>query len=823
MIKSFYKNIVFKYPFSILSILLCGIIFLGYYATKLEIDASAETLLIEDDKDLNFTRLIYKRYKMSDFLIITFSPNTKLLEQISLDTIENITKEVLNIQTVSDITSILNVPLLQSPVQDIASLMQGFKTLKSKNIDKDLVKEEFLSSELYKNNLVSSDFKTTAIIVNFDKDLKYLELLEKRNLFIKLQKNKTLNNEEKIQAQNITKEFKNYRDEKRLKDSQKIQDIRNILKKYKNKGTLFLGGVGMISSDLVTFVKHDLLTYGVSLVFLLIFILWFIFKKIIWVILPLSICFLSVIATAGLLGLFSWEVTIISSNFISLQLIITLSIVLHLIVRYIELSSIYTKTSQYKLILNTVLSKINPSFFAIITTIAGFASLILSEIKPVQNLGWMMSAGICISLLIAFLIFPALLVILGRIKLDKKKNQQFILISLCTNLVLKKNNKIFICSILLVLFSLTGASILIVENSFINYFKKDTQIYKSMKIIDEQLGGTTPLDIILTFPKEKQIQESKSDSEDDFDDFEDEFDKAQNDDQYWFTKDKMDLIIKVHNYLESLSEVGKVQSLATLLKLGKLLNKNEDLDSFKLALLYTKLPQKYKDIILGPYINIEHNQTRISLRIKDSNPTLRRNELIEKIKKDLKLIINNDEIKYDLSNLMIMYNNMLQSLFASQIASISLVLVLLLVMFYILFSSLKVALIALATNIIPISIIFGVMGWFNIPLDVMTITIAAISIGIGVDNTIHYIHRFKIEHKKDHNYQNAMIRSHQSIAYAMVYTSFVVIIGFSVLILSNLIPTVYFGLLTVLVMISILASALLLLPKLLIILKPYTE
>ena len=820
MIKSFYRNIVFKYPFSILGILLCGIIFLGYYATKLEIDASAETLLIEDDKDLNFTRLIYQRYKMSDFLIITFSPNVKLLEQTSLDTIENITKEVLNIQTVSNITSILNVPLLQSPVQDIASLMKGFKTLKNKNIDKNLVKEEFLSSELYKNNLVSSDFKTTAIIVNFDKDLKYLELLDRRNLFIKLQKNKTLNKQETIQAQNTTKEFKIYRDEKRLKDSQKIEDIRNILNKYENKGTLFLGGVGMISSDLVTFVKHDLLTYGVSLVFLLIFILWFIFRKIIWVILPLSICFLSVIATAGLLGLFSWEVTIISSNFISLQLIITLSIVLHLIVRYIELSSIYTKTSQYKLILNTILSKINPSFFAIITTIAGFASLILSEIKPVQNLGWMMSAGICISLLIAFLVFPALLIILGRIKLHKKKNKQFILISLCINLVLKRNNKIFIFSVLLVLFSLTGASRLIVENSFINYFKKDTQIYKSMKIIDEQLGGTTPLDIMLTFPKVKEIQDDKSDSEYDF---EEEFENEQNDDQYWFTKEKMDLIIKVHNYLESLSEVGKVQSLATLLKLGKLLNKNEDLDSFKLALLYTKLPQKYKDIILGPYISIEHNQTRISLRIKDSNPALRRNELIKKIKKDLKLIINNDEIKYDLSNLMIMYNNMLQSLFASQISSISLVLVLLLVMFYILFSSLKVALIALGTNIIPISIIFGVMGWFNIPLDVMTITIAAISIGIGVDNTIHYIYRFKIEYKKDYNYQNAMIKSHQSIAYAMVYTSFVVIIGFSVLVLSNLIPTVYFGLLTVLVMISILASALLLLPKLLIILKPYTK
>ncbi len=822
MIKRFYNFYILKHPIKILFFLLLGILFLGYYATKLEIDASSETLLLDDDKDLQFARTITKRYYNPNFLLVTYKPNSDLLSKESLDTLKKLSEELLKLEKIDSITSILNVPLLQSPIQELTQLIDGIRTLNNSKIDKHLVKKEFLESEIYKNNLVSNDFSTTAIVLNLKSNKKYFDFIEKRDSLLAKKKANKASKEELKELKKTVIEFKKFRDIQRVEDHKNIVAIRTILEKYKNEASLFLGGVGMIADDIIGFVKNDLVIYGSTLVFLLIFILWIIFRQLIWITLPIVICTLSVISTTGTLGLFGWEVTVISSNFIALQLIITISIVLHLIVRYRELSAKYTKSSQYRLVLNTILSKLNPSFFAIITTIAGFGSLVLSGIEPVKNLGWMMSTGIAISLIIAFIVFPTVLIMIRRVDATKESKFKLGIISISSYLVEKRGLFIIIASILIVIFSLTGVSKLIVENSFINYFKKSTEIYKGMEIIDNNLGGTTPLDVILTFDtkKDKKIEIEKN-KKDDFDDFEEEFEKSSNDAQYWFTEDKMNTIIRVHDYLETIPEIGKVQSLATLLKVGKLLNEGEDLDGFKLALLYKKLSQEYKKIILTPYINIEHNQVRISMRIVDSNPNLRRNDLINRLNTELVDVIKNDSIEFKLSNLMILYNNMLQSLFDSQIKTLGFVIAILFIMFLILFRSFKIAIIAILANIVPISIIFGIMGWLKIPLDVMTITIAAISIGIGVDDTIHYIHRFYEEYRKNHNYLFAMKRSHESIGYAMTYTSLVVIIGFSILVLSNLIPTIYFGLLTVVVMITILASALLLLPRLLIIFKPY--
>lgn len=822
MIKNIYSKLILKYPVSILFVLLSMIGILGYFATKLEIDASAETLLLEDDKDLKFYREVNKTYANPDFLVVTFSPKGDLLDQNNLDTLENLSKDFLKLHNIVNVTSILNIPLLESPIKPISELVNGVETIENKKVlNKELIKKELLSSPLYANNLVSSDFKTTALVLSLKEDKEYFKLLEKRNTLLVKLKNNSITNEEKKELNKTIKEFKEYRDLARQKESIEIQEVRDVIKKYSSEAKMFLGGVNMIANDIVGYVKNDLLIYGSSLVLILIFVLWMIFRNFRWIIIPIGICLLSVISTTGILGLFGWEVTVISSNFIALQLIITISIILHLIVRYRELNIKYSHASQYKLVINTILSKFNPSFFAVITTIVGFASLVLSSIEPVKNLGLMMSAGIAISLIISFLIFPIILILMKKKDEHVKKVSNFSLIKNCTFLVERKSKYILLGSILIVIFSLTGTTKLIVENSFINYFKKTTDIYKGMEVIDENLGGTTPLDVIIKFKDEEK--KAKTVVKDEFDSFENEFQENADDKQYWFSKDKMDTIMAIHNYLETLPEVGKVQSLATLLKIGKILNEGKDLDGITLALLYNQLPDEYKDLILSPYINIDKNEARISMRIIDSNENLRRNELIHKINHDLKDIITNKETTYKLSNLMILYNNMLQSLFDSQIKTLGFVIIILFIMFLILFRSLKVALIALIANLVPISAIFGIMGWLHIPLDIMTITIAAISIGIGVDDTIHYIHRFKEEFKSDHNYLNAMKRAHESIGYAMYYTSLVIILGFSILVLSNLIPTIYFGLLTVVVMATLLASALLLLPKLLIMFKPYEK
>ena len=815
--KLFFDNYILKHPKKVLFLLFLIITFLAYFATKLEIDASSETLLLENDKDLKLTREINKRYSNRDILVVTFTPKYGLLSQESIDTVRAISNDLESLPRVETITSILTVPILQSPVREIKDLVDKVYTLEDKEVDKKLVKQEFLNSPLYKNALVSSDFKTMAIVANLTRDEKFFNFLNKRNKLVKKENNNTISKEEILELIQIKKDFKNYRDILRIEEHKNIVEVRNILAKYQSEGKLFLGGVSMIADDIITYVKNDLYVYGTTLILILIFILWIIFRQLIWVGLPILICILSVIATSGILGLFKWEITVISSNFIALQLIITISIVLHLIVRYRELSGRFIHASQYKLVINTILSKLNPSFFAIITTIAGFGSLVFSGIHPVINLGWMMSAGIAMSLFIAFIVFPTIM-ILCQVKRPYKKFENELSITSITSNIVEKNPKyIFLGTLLIVVFSITGTFKLKVENSFINYFKKNTEIYKGMEVIDKDLGGTTPLDVIIDF----KVEEKEIDNDINEFSFEDEFESESNEAQYWFTPDKMRLILEVHNYLENLDSVGNVQSLGTLLKIGKVLNNDKELDNFKLALLYNKLPKKYKDIILSPYVNIENNQARFSIRVKDSDPNLRRNDFLNKINDDLNKIINKDVASFQLANLMVLYNNMLQSLFDSQIKTLGFVIGILFIMFLVLFRSIKIAVIGIVSNIVPIGIIFGLMGWLGIPLDIMTITIAAISIGIGVDDTIHYIHRFKEEYKIDHNYINAMKRSHASIGYAMYYTSLAVVLGFSILVLSNLIPTIYFGILTVIVMLTILSSALLLLPRLLIKLKPY--
>ena len=818
MLYKLYQNVILQYPLRVLLITLGVVLLFGLNMAKLEIDASAETLLLDDDKDLTFLRHIEKRFKSNEFLVLAYKPKHKLLSKKSLEILQSLKTKLEALSMVTSVDSILTAPLLYSPLRDMESLLNATRTLQNNDINLSLAKNEFLTSPLYKDALVNKDFTISAILINLQKDSKYAQLLAQRNALLQKQKKSLLDSSEKEQLHSVNMAFKQHRDLQRLRVNENIESIRHIIDAYKQDATLFLGGVQMISNDIVGFVKSDLATYGSILILLLIIVLGVVFRKIRWVVLPILICTLSVIAITSALGFWAWEITVISSNFIALQLIITISIVLHLIVRHEELSSKYPKASKRRTILLTILSKATPTFFAIVTTIAGFSSLLFSHIHPIINLGWMMSAGIVLSFIISFIVFPTVLMLLKKVPTKQKKPAQFSLPKLSSRVVLHDKKIIFTVTLLAVLFSLTGASKLIVENSFINYFKKDTDIYKGMKIIDQELGGTTPLDIVLTFEDDALTIEPSS--EDKEDSFEDEFESEADQEQYWFTDEKIDIIKLVHTYLYTLKDTGDVKSFNTILQTGKILNHDKDLDAVEIALLYKKLPQKYRGIILAPYVNIAENQVRFSIRIQDSNEDLRRNELIKKIKQDLAQMLDPKVVDYQLSNLMVIYNNMLQSLFSSQIATLSFVLIILFLMFLILFRSTQLTLITLVVNIIPIGIIFGFMGWLHIPLDIMTITIAAIAMGIGVDNTIHYIYRFKSEFLKMPAYTEVIQKTNESIGHAMVYTSITVIIGFSILTLSNLVPTIYFGLLTMLVMAAALISNLILLPKLLLLIKP---
>jgi predicted RND superfamily exporter protein len=824
-IRRFYDRVILEHPAIVILCLLAVVSFLAYKAKNFKLDASAESLIIETDEDLRYSRMISARYGGYDYLLVTYSPQEDLFSDKSLATLTRLRDELKQVDAVASVISILDAPLLESPPVPVKELVTHIQTLESPTVNRNLARIEFKDSPLYRNLLVSPDLKTTALQIKFKADEDYEELLARRYRLQEKQETQSLTAAETAELNNVKEQIQSFREKRRNLWHQDIAAVRAIIDKYRQDAQLFLGGVSIISDDMINFIKKDLQTFGFGVAFFLIVTLGVIFRRKRWVFLPMLCCVFSAISMMGLLGLFGWKVTVISSNFISLQLIITMAVSIHLIVRYRELLRKNPEKDQRQLLLETVTLMLTPCLYAALTTMAGFGSLLLCNILPVRSFGWMMSAGIAVSLVITFLFFPAALMLMHKLPPHVKKEKRLSLTATLARFTGAHGSLILVVSAGLFIISAIGISRLVVENSFINYFKKTTEIYQGMKVIDQNLGGTTPMDIIIDLaePKAAAAQaatETPAAKDDEFEKF-DEFNIKGDDEKYWFTAEKMALVTRIQDYLESLPETGKVMSLGTMLKVAEKINNGKPLDNFQLALVYSELPEKFKDIILKPYVSPKYNQLRYSIRVKDSEKSLRRNALLAKIRHDLVNKLGLEKKQVHLTGLLVLYNNMLQSLFRSQILTLGVTILLLLGMFLVLLRSLKTALIALAPNVLAICVVLGFIGWLNIPLDMMTITIAAISIGMAVDNTIHYIYRFKYEFKITGKYAETVYRCHSSIGRALYYTSLTVIIGFSILVLSNFIPSIYFGLLTGLALSIALVAALTLLPQLIIIFKPF--
>ena len=820
-----YDRIILERPRLILLFIFAIIAFLGYKAKDFKLDASAQTLILETDQDLHFSQQIKSRYGGHDYLLMTYTPQGDLFADSTLNKLSQLRDELRKLPRVSAVVSILDVPLLQSPPVPVREMTTRIQTLESPTVDRKLAKIELGNSPLYRDLLVSGDLKTTAFQIKFYIDKNYQDLLNQRNHYREKQMNGLLTGNETAQLKDITDKIQRHQDQRKKNRHQDIAAIRDIMDRYRGDAELFLGGVSMITDDLINFIKKDLKIFGLGVLLFLIVTLGIIFRNKRWIILPILCCASSAVAMMGLLGMFGWRVTVISSNFISLQLIVTMAITIHIIVRYRFLLVKNPNTGQRQLILDTVRQMMTPCLFAALTTIAGFGSLLFCDILPVKTFGWMMIAGIVVSLLLTFLVLPAGLMLLQKKMPPGIHKKRHSLTSILAGLTEAHGTIILIAGSVIMIISLFGISRLAVENSFIDYFKETTEIYQGMKVIDQKLGGTTPLDVIIELDDDApsaatETVESAVYQNNEFDEF-DEFEEAEDNGKYWFTSEKMAKVKRIHDYLDTLPEIGKVLSLETMLKIAEKLNNGKPLDNFQLALLYSELPAEFRGMVLSPYVSVEHNQLRFSVRIKDSEKSLKRNQLLETIRRDLIDKLDLKEDQFHLTGTLVLYNNMLQSLFKSQILTLGIVIVALMGMFFLLFHSFKIIMIAIVPNLLAVGAVLGTMGWLNIPLDMMTITIAAISMGIAVDNTIHYIYRFKKEFALERNYIKTLHKCHGSIGYAMYYTSVTIIIGFSILVLSNFLPSIYFGLLTGLAMFIALFASLTLLPQLLVVIKPF--
>ena len=820
MFSKIYKLLIIDFS-KISIVLICSILaYFLYFSKDFKLDASSDSLLLESDKDLKYLREINERYGSQDYLVLTYTPILSFIDEETIINLQFLKSKIEKLSWVDRVVTIIDVPLLKNSDEPLMERLKNYKTLSYPEIDKERGFEEILSSPIYKDYVISSDGKTSGIVVYLKQDKKLNEIIKTKNNYFDLKVGENLNASKKKKRNIFNDEYDSYKNIYNQKNHQNINEIRDVIKKYGVNAEIYLGGLPMITDDMMSFIQNDIVVFGVGVFIFIVITLWLIFKKIKWVVIPLLGCIFSVGAMVGILGLLGWKVTVISSNFIALLLILNMAMNIHVTVRFLQVKKEFENLSIKEAVYEASSKMFRPILYTVLTTICAFLSLIFSGIKPIIDFGWMMTIGLVVSIVVTFTLIPALLNLFSSTEDSINQNEKKSKITNALSNFSKGNTYlIFGATIAVVFLSILGISKLEVENSFINYFDKKTEIYKGMKKIDDKLGGTTPLDIILKFPTNKNKQEK----DDEFSEWEeDNKGDLDNVSKYWFTRNKIDKILKVHDYLDSLPEIGKVISFGSIVRVAEDLTGGK-LETLETGVLYSKIPEEIKEEIISPYISVKDNEARISVRIKDSLKDLRRNDLIKKINSELKSKIGLAEDEYRLTGVLILFNNLLQSLFKSQILTLGVVMLGISLMFLILFRNLTLSFIGVVPNFMAAFFILGIIGLLGIPLDMMTITIAAITIGIAVDNSIHYIYRFKEEFEKIKNYNKTIDRCHNTVGVAILNTSITIVFGFSILILSNFIPTIYFGVFTGIAMLLALISVLTLLPKLILVLKPFGD
>ena len=845
MIK-FYQAVVIERPRLVFAMVLALLLAMMAGLPNFKLDASSDSLTLENDTDLDYFREINQRYSSGDFLVVTFRPHEELFSDATIDLLQEVSTELATIPGVASTLSILDAPLLYSPKISLTELGET-RTLLTPGVSRIDAKQEFLSSPIYKELLLGPDEQTTAILLNLAIDQRYIELVRHRDALRFKRSQSGLSSAETLELERVTQEFLDYRTGVEAESRKRVQAVREVVTKYKDRADLFVGGATMITADMIDFIRSDLQVFGAGVLVFMIAIMAFIFRQKRFVILPIFTCLASVTIMLGFLSWIDWRLTVISSNFVALLLIISLAITIHLLVRYREYHKANPDLPQAELVMKTVRFMARPCLYTTLTTMVAFVSLVVSDIRPVIDFGWMMTMGLALSLVLSFMVIPAGLMLVNKGEPRDGEDNSAKFTTLFSKFTERHPNMVLLSSLMFAVAATYGISRLEVENRFIDYFHDSTEIYQGMSVIDQNLGGTISLDILLERqPEEENLEVGVANEEDPFaeadpfdepDPFADPDPFAESDPfgeadpfseqnvqtasatSYWFTRSGLEEVKALHDYLDSLPEIGKVQSLAIAYQVATDVNDGV-LNDFELALMKRSLPADIKAVLMDPYLAEEHGQTRITLRAKETDPNLRRAELLEKVRDYAVNDLGFEPDQVRLSGLLVLYNNMLQSLFTSQIVTLGAVFAGIMVMFLVLFRSLTLSLVAIVPNLLAAAVVLGGMGLAGVPLDMMTITIAAITVGIGVDDTIHYIHRFKTEFAVDGNYVAAMHRSHASIGRAMFYTSVIIILGFSIMAASKFIPTIYFGLLTGLAMAAAILAALTLLPRLILLVKP---
>ena len=764
------------------------------YASRFTFDASADTLVVQDDPDLALYRETSATFGGDDFLLVTFTPRQgALLAAGNLAVLAALQEQLASLEGVTSVFSVLDAPLLQSPpvaLQDLPE--EGLRTLRSADVDAQLAVQELSNSPFFRELLISADGRTAALRVT----IAAMPPVEVAN---------TVERRRQVAARAAL-----------------IEAVRTVTAEFSDRGLLHLGGVPMIAADMIAFVKRDLAMFGLLVLVLVMAVLYAAFRQVRWVLLPLATAGTSIVATIGVLGYLHKPATVISANFVALLAIMTISLNIHLIVRYRELLQGDATLTVRNLVAQTMISKFSPCLYTALTTMAAFGSLTVSSILPVEDFGWMMCIGVGLSLLVSFTLFPALLVLLDRGRPWADLPLESGLIRALGKLSAKHPRRIGLSAVAVVAATGAGIAMLTLDNRFIDYFKDDTDIKQGMIYIDQHLGGTAPFNVVLNFDPwaENGADDFAAGVGDDVfadDLFSEEAVADAYPQRYWFTRDKLDRIAEAHALIEARPEVGKVVSLASLEALAQDFTGGEPLNNMQIAAVLAALPQDIRDEVIRPYADPASGQARLWARVLESGPYFDRDALMAAIEEGIAQGTGLQREAVSISGMVVLFNAMVQKLVSSQLGTLGYVLAATFLMFLVLLRSPLFAVLGLAPNVLAAAAVLAVMGFAAIPLDMMTAAIAAVSIGIGVDFAIHYLHRYRLE-RRGADGRTAVGRAHGTIGRALFLTGLTIIVGFSVLCFSNFVPTIKFGLLVALAMALAFLANLTLLPSLLILL-----
>ena len=797
-----------KQPIAIITtvLMLCGLAI--YHARDFTFDASADTLISKNDPELIIYRSMVKNFGDAPFLVLTYTPRKgPLLIPRHLQKIKQLEAALLELDGIKSLTSILDAPLLRSPPMPISELAKGFNNLRKGGVDLALAEKELTSSPLFKELLISADGRTTVIRIDLVEDEALEQIRTQRD---QLDQQPMRNADQQARLETLQDQYNDQNERDKAARQALIADIRALRDRESDDAQIYLGGVPMVAADMIDFIRSDMLLFGAGILALTLISLWVFFRRLRWVLIPLGTTAVTLLLMIGLLGYLKQPATAISSNFISLLAIITISFTIHLIVRYRELRLENFSDDHSALVFEAMRSKLAPCIYTGLTTGVAFASLLTSDIKPVIDFGWIMCVGIAVSFLVTYSFFASILVLLPKGKASATLNRQPTVTLWLGTLTLNNAGALIAIAGVSLLIGLYGISKVSLDNRFIEYFKVGSEIRDGMTFIDRKLGGTIPLDIVIDVPPFSAADSAVED---------DPFAAVEAEsfpEKYWYTPDKIRILADFQRYLDSRDELGKTLSLSSLEMIARDFNEGKALDTLQLVAVLNAIPEDLRNALISPYASPHTGELRISSRLHETGPAFSREALIRDIERYAVDELGLQPDAVHVTGMTVLFNGMLNQLFSSQTSTLVFVLLATLIMFTLLLRSLTLGLLGLAPNILAAVVIMAFMGFAGIPLDMMTITIAAIVIGIGVDDAIHYLHRFKEERDAGASAREAVDRSHRSIGNALYYTSVTVIIGFSVLAFSNFVPTLYFGVLTALAMLLALLANLTVLPALLL-------